>query len=168
MELCKIEECTGCMACVNSCARSAIDVICDDEGFSRPQINIDECIDCGLCRKVCPVLNETKKVKPLKALSGWSKKITTRMNSSSGGFFTELATIILNHNGVVFGCTLDDSLKAVHTYIESIQKISKFQGSKYVQSEIGESYKQVKKFLKQGRNVLFSGTPCQVAGLKSF
>ena len=127
------------------------------------------CVDCGLCSKVCPInklpqLNEAKE-----AFSGWSSHEAVRLSSSSGGAFTEIARPILDKGGVVFGCTLNDKLKAEHVYVETLEELEeKLRGSKYVQSHIGKSYKQVKDFLKQGRQVLFSGTPCQIAGLRNY
>jgi len=156
------------MACVNVCTHNAISMQPDDEGFLRPEISQDLCRDCGLCSKICPVNLKVLKAKPLSVYSGWSKDDSIRMASSSGGAFTEIARPILERGGVVFGCALDSDLKAVHTYVESMEDLTKLRGSKYVQSYIGDSYRQAKKFLVEGREVLFSGTPCQIAGLKAY
>ena len=167
--ICDNSACTGCMACMNVCTHHAIELKIDDEGFERPAINDDLCVDCGLCSKVCPInklpqLNEAKV-----AFSGWSSHESVRIGSSSGGAFTEIARPILKRGGVVFGCALNENLKAEHVYVETMEELEeKLRGSKYVQSHIGVSYKQAKAFLKQGRQVLFSGTPCQIAGLRNY
>lgn len=167
--ICNIEECTGCMACVNVCAHQAIYVKADDEGFDRPVIDEALCVDCALCIKTCPInhhplANEAKEV-----YSGWSSDDTVRTNSSSGGAFTEIARPILEEGGVVFGCSLNENLQAEHIYVETLEDLAnKLRGSKYVQSKIGNSYAIAKDFLRQGRKVLFSGTPCQIAGLKNY
>lgn len=168
IEICDNKLCTGCMACVNVCTHNAISMQPDDEGFLRPEISQDLCRDCGLCSKICPVNLKVLKAKPLSVYSGWSKDDSVRMASSSGGAFTEIARPILERGGVVFGCALDSDLKAVHTYVESMEDLTKLRGSKYVQSYIGDSYRQAKRFLVEGREVLFSGTPCQIAGLKAY
>lgn len=169
MEICNKADCTGCMACVSVCAHHAINIMQDEEGFDRPQIDDSKCVECGLCQKTCPINNHPVINEPNGIYSGWSSDDKVRISSSSGGAFTEIARPILEQGGVVFGCALDDNLQAVHTYVESIEELAaKLRGSKYVQSRIGNSYSQVKGFLKQGRKVLFSGTPCQIAGLKNY
>ena len=168
-EICNFAECTGCMACVNVCAHHAIKIKTDEEGFDRPFIDSNLCVDCGLCSKTCPInqhpkVNETKDV-----YSGWSADDKVRINSSSGGAFTEIARPILEKGGVVFGCALNGKLQAEHIYVETFEELeTKLRGSKYVQSRIGNSYSKAKDFLRQGRKVLFSGTPCQIAGLKNY
>lgn len=168
MKLCNIQECTGCLSCVNACRNNAIELTSDSYGFYYPLINSDNCIECGLCAKSCPSLNAVEKHNPIKVYSGWSVNEDVRMNSSSGGAFTEIARFALAKGGVVFGCMLNDKFKAVHGYIENDADLEKLQRSKYVQSYIGSSYKRAKEFLDSGRVVLFSGTPCQIAGLLMF
>ena len=168
-DICNPSECTGCMACVNSCAHHAISIVKDEEGFGRPHIDESLCVDCGLCQRTCPVNEHPMVNEPKKVLSGWSSDESVRLGSSSGGAFTEIARPILEEGGVVFGCALDEKLQAYHTYVETLEELTcKLCGSKYVQSRIGNSYVQAKDFLRQGRKVLFSGTPCQIAGLKNF
>lgn len=167
--ICEPSKCTGCMACVNVCAHHAVKIKTDEEGFDRPYIDSNLCVDCGLCSKTCPInqhpkVNETKDV-----YSGWSADDKVRINSSSGGAFTEIARPILEKGGVVFGCALNGKLQAEHIYVETFEELeTKLRGSKYVQSRIGNSYSKAKDFLRQGRKVLFSGTPCQIAGLKNY
>ena len=167
--ICNIEECTGCMACANACARHAIQVKADKEGFDRPVIDKTLCVDCGLCAKVCPINHHPEANDPIEVYSGWSSDEAVRIGSSSGGAFTEIARPILEEGGVVFGCALNGKLQAEHVYVETLEDLEmKLRGSKYVQSKIGKSYSQARDFLKQGRKVLFSGTPCQIAGLKNY
>ena len=157
------------MACVNVCAHHAIRIIADKEGFDRPVIDETLCVDCGLCAKTCPVNHHPLANEPKEIYSGWSSDEAVRINSSSGGAFTEIARPILEDGGVVFGCALNDKLQAEHIYVETLEDLeNKLRGSKYVQSRIGNTYAQAKNFLRQGRKVLFSGTPCQIAGLKNY
>ncbi len=167
-EICRYESCTGCMACVNACAHKAISMQPDEEGFLRPVVQEETCVDCGLCIKVCPVNNTVELYRPIKAFSGWSNNNAIRLSSSSGGAFTEIAKLILKSNGVVFGCVLNEKLQAEHTYVDTIEGLEKLKGSKYVQSFIGNCYEDARHFLKSGRNVLFTGTPCQIAGLRNY
>lgn len=167
--ICNIEECTGCMACVNACTHHAIQVKADKEGFDRPVIDENLCVDCGLCAKVCPINHHPEANDSIEVYSGWSLDEAVRINSSSGGAFTEIARPVLEEGGVVFGCALNDKLQAEHVYVETLEDLEmKLRGSKYVQSKIGKSYSQARDFLRQGRKVLFSGTPCQIAGLKNY
>lgn len=167
--ICNVEECTGCMACANVCAHNAIQFKADKEGFVRPVINKKLCVDCALCVKTCPINHPPMSNEPKEVYSGWSSDETVRINSSSGGAFTEIARPLLEEGGIVFGCALNEKLQAEHIYVETLEDLeNKLRGSKYVQSKIGNSYSIAKDFLRQGRNVLFSGTPCQIAGLKNY
>ena len=118
--------------------------------------------------KVCPVINQEKEKKPIVVYAAKSKREEIRLKSSSGGIFTELAEQIIHHGGVVFGARFDEQWDVVHDYTEHLEGLEKFRGSKYVQSKIGDCYIKVERFLKQNKEVLFSGTPCQIAGLKKF
>ena len=167
--ICKKEECTGCASCLNVCKYGAIRMTPDEEGFSYPLIDGKKCIDCQACQKVCPANKRgSSSARPLEIYSGWSIDEDVRMKSSSGGAFTVLAEYVLNSEGVVFGCMLNEHLVAVHDYIEKVEDIEKLRGSKYVQSEIKYNYLKAKEFLNEGRLVLFSGTPCQISGLNAF
>lgn len=161
-------NCCGCNACVQCCPKQCITMVPDEEGFDYPTVNKNDCIDCGLCEKVCPVLNSGESKRPLKVYAAKNTNEKIRLKSSSGGVFTTLAEDIIRKGGVVFGVSFDKEWNAVHTYTEDIEGLSAFRGSKYVQSKIGSSYKEVKSFLKNGREVLFTGTSCQIAGLKNF
>ncbi len=168
-DICTLSDCTGCMACVNVCVHNAIIVKTDEEGFDRPCIDNDLCIECGLCVKTCPMNSPPLFMEPQKVFSGWSSNESVRLHSSSGGAFTEIARPILENGGVVFGCALNERLQAEHIYVETLDDLTKkLIGSKYVQSNIGDSYIQAKSFLRQGRKVLFSGTPCHIAGLRNY
>lgn len=164
----KKEECAGCYACVNICPANCIIMEIDNEGFWYPVVEVDKCTNCNLCDKVCPIINKpTVKNEPL-AYSCFNKNEEIRLKSSSGGIFTLIAEEIIAEGGVVFGARFDNDFKVIHDFVDNLEDLSLFVGSKYVQSKIGETYKTAKNYLKQGRKVLFSGTPCQIAGLKSF
>lgn len=157
------------MSCVNSCSQNCITMVDAGEGFSIPHINRDACIECGACMKSCHRLYPLKNYQtPLRTLACWTKDNNDRKKSSSGGAFSVLARKVLAENGVVFGATMDSNLQVRHICIDNENDIVKLQGSKYVQSYLGDTYKQVKKALKQNRTVLFTGTPCQVGGLLAF
>lgn len=162
------KDCCGCEACVQICPKKCISMKCDSEGFLYPEVDDSTCIDCGLCEKVCPVINQYGTQKPLRVCAAKNNNETERLSSSSGGVFILVAKEILKKGGVVFGAKFDDDFNVVHDYCETEEELCKFQGSKYVQSRIGNAYTQVKKFLTEGRKVLFSGTSCQIAGLKHF
>lgn len=162
------DKCCGCNACVQKCPKSCIAMQEDKEGFLYPQVNIELCIDCGLCEKVCPVINQNEPRKPLKVYAAKNNNEEIRMQSSSGGIFTLLAEKVIQESGVVFGVRFDENWEVKHDYTETIEGLAAFRGSKYVQSRIEDNYQKAEQFLKQGRKVLFSGTPCQIAGLKRF
>ena len=162
------KDCCGCSACVQRCPKNCIRMYPDEEGFLYPSIDETLCVDCGLCEKVCPVLNKGDERIPVRAVAIKNDDENIRLNSSSGGAFTALAIKILNEGGVVFGARFNDEWEVVHDYIENADNLHLFRGSKYVQSYIGVTYLQAESFLKNGRKVLFSGTSCQIAGLKRF
>lgn len=162
------KDCCGCHACVSICAKHCITMQADEEGFLYPIVDKDVCTDCGLCEKVCPVINQSEPRKPLKVYAAKNKDEEIRRQSSSGGIFTLLAEKVINEGGVVFGARFDEDWNVIHAWTDTIEGIAAFRGSKYVQSTIGDTYRETKDFLKQGRKVLFSGTPCQIAGLKKY
>ena len=160
--------CCGCHACYSSCPQKCISMQSDFEGFWYPVVDLERCTDCGLCEKVCPVLcKNTVDNHPL-AYACMNKDDKIRKQSSSGGVFTVIAESVITNHGVVFGAGFDGEFNVVHSWTDRLDGLSNFRGSKYVQSCIGDTYKQTRDFLKQGRKVLFSGTPCQVAGLRSY
>ena len=173
-----LKSCSGCAACANACPKSAISIVPNSEGFLYPKIHSDICIQCGLCDKTCPVLHaksgdesiqsaeENFTVRASFAVQAIDENI--RLKSSSGGIFTCLAEKIIAEGGVIFGAAFDSDLKLSHRSVETSESLEALRGSKYLQSEIGNSYQDVRRFLKEGKKVLFSGTPCQVGGLKAF
>jgi len=162
------KDCMGCYACSNICPVNSISMVSDTEGFWYPQVDYDKCIKCGQCRKVCPILSKTSISNVPSAYACINKEEAVRLASSSGGIFTLIAEQVIEDGGVVFGAGYNDDFTIEHSYIETKEELSKFRGSKYVQSRIGNTYNQVKDFLKTGRSVLFTGTPCQISGLKSY
>lgn len=164
----KMQDCCGCAACVQRCPKRCISLEEDIEGFIYPIIDNLTCIDCGLCEKVCPAINQGIERKPLAVYAAKNNNEEIRIQSSSGGIFTLLAEQVLSESGIVFGARFDEKWEVVHDYTDTIEGLSVFRGAKYVQSRIGEVYKYAERFLKQDRLVLFSGTPCQVAGLRLF
>ena len=160
--------CCGCAACVQRCPKQCISLKEDKEGFLYPIVDKNTCIDCGLCEKVCPIINPNEPREPLKVYAAKHKDDEIRMKSSSGGIFTLLAEQIIDEGGVVFGARFDEYWEVMHDYTETKEGLAVFRGSKYVQSRIGNTYQQAENFLKQGRKVMFTGTPCQIAGLKRF
>ncbi|MEE3324958.1 MAG: Coenzyme F420 hydrogenase/dehydrogenase, beta subunit C-terminal domain [Methanosphaera sp.] len=169
MELCKPIECTGCMACVNICPKGAITISQDQEGFYIPLIQHDKCVKCGKCIKTCPMINAIETPTMQKKVYGaWLKNRHLRKESTSGGAFTAFAKAIFKDKGTVYGVGYDDKLKVIHKGVERESNLSELRGSKYVQSYIGDIYKEVSSDLKDNRKVLFVGTACQVAGLYAF
>lgn len=162
------KNCCGCTACMQICPKMCIQMVTDNEGFLYPQVNNLLCIDCGLCERVCPVINQNSPHKPHKVYAAKNKNENIRLKSSSGGVFSMLALNIINEGGIVFGAKFDENWNVSHDYTETTEGIESFRGSKYVQSSIGNNYKVTKEFLKNNRKVLFSGTPCQIAGLKKY
>lgn len=162
------EKCCGCEACAQKCPKQCISMIEDDHGFLYPSINHDICVDCGICEKVCPVINQFDEKQPIKIYGCKNKNLDARINSSSGGFFSAFANRFIEQGGVVFGVSFNDKWEAVFSYTEDVDGLVKFRGSKYTQAFVGHAYKEAENFLKAGRKVLFSGTSCQIAGLKHY
>lgn len=160
--------CCGCEACVQVCPNHCITFKADEEGFLYPIVDLESCIDCCQCERVCPVINQGEKRKPLQSFAAKNPNEEERLKSSSGGLFILLARKTIEYGGVVFGARFDNNWNVVHSYCETVEGIKPFMGSKYVQSRIGNNYLKVRQFLQNGRKVLFSGTPCQIAGLKRF
>lgn len=162
------KDCCGCASCVQVCPKQCISMTEDCEGFLYPKVDSVVCVDCGLCEKVCPVINQGYTIVPLATYAAKNKDEKIRYKSSSGGVFTLIAEQILADGGVVFGARFNENWEVIHDYAETVEGLEAFRGSKYLQSVIGDNYKYAKQFLLEGRNVLFSGTPCQIAGFKKF
>lgn len=165
----KRADCCGCEACANACPKNAITLVRDAEGFAYPQIDHKLCIACGKCDATCPALNFKKNFPDAlpKVFVAVNPDEKIRRHSSSGGAFSALSEIILREGGTVFGAGFDKNFHVVHTKARTSDALENLRGSKYVQSQIGNVYRQVKRKLKSS-SVLFSGTPCQCAGLKNF
>lgn len=161
-------DCCGCSACAQRCPHNAIELTQDNEGFLYPQINLSICTNCGLCKRVCPIINQELPSEPVKAFAAKNNDENIRQQSSSGGIFTLIASEVINNGGVVFGAKYNSTWEVEHDYTDTINGLAKFRGSKYVQSKIGNNYILAEEYLKDGKQVLFSGTPCQIAGLKRF
>lgn len=167
----KVEDksmCCGCAACVQRCPKQCIAMEADGEGFLYPLVDTGKCINCGLCEKVCPMLNPGEERVPLHTYAARCTDEDIRRESSSGGVFSVLAGEVLADGGVVFGARFDNEWGVVHDFCTTPEGLAAFRGSKYVQSNVGDNYIKAEVFLKEGRRVLFSGTPCQIAGLKRF
>lgn len=165
----KKENCCGCSACKNICPVNAISMIEDEKGFLYPIIDYNKCINCGLCEKVCPIINVKEEEERLpEAYAAFNKDEKIRMESSSGGVFSLIAEYILDKNGCVYGAVFNDKFEVEHREITSKEDLKYVRGSKYIQSDLKNCFKNIKKQLHNGRLVLFTGTPCQVEALKSF
>lgn len=162
--------CSGCNACVSVCPKQCIAMRSDKDGFLYPEIDETVCIDCGKCSRTCPVLkSSTESGDVPKSYAAYNKDNDIRLKSSSGGIFALLAQQTLSKGGVVFGAAFTDDFYAVkHIAIESVDDLPRLMGSKYLQSEIGDSYVLARKYLEEGRQVLFTGTPCQIGGLNAY
>ncbi len=164
-------ECCGCEACVQACPKNCISMLRDEEGFLYPKVDLSSCINCGLCEKVCPYINKSKAthINPkYRIFATKNANNTDIQQSASGAIFPLIAREILKKNGVVFGARWNENWEVVHDYCDNESELKKFQGSKYVQSRIGDSFIKARTFLNKGRFVLFSGTPCQILALKKF
>lgn len=162
-------KCVGCHACYNCCPLNCITMEDDNEGFMYPRVDQNVCINCKKCEKVCPVIQKPTLGSFSEAsFAAYSKNEQIRKCSSSGGVFSVLAQIVLKHNGVVFGAAFDDEFQVHHIRVESVKDLEKLRGSKYVQSRIEKTFKDAKEILESGREVYFSGTPCQIDGFKNY
>ena len=166
-KICENNLCTGCTACFSICPKNAITMTENEEGFKYPVIDNSKCIKCQMCKKTCPILKNEKNESLNECYAAFSKDKKIRENGSSGGIFQILAEDVLNKNGIVIGAAFDEKFVLSHIPIDKYQDLNKLLGSKYVQSDMKEIYKYVKEKLKD-RLILFVGTPCQVAGLKSY
>ena len=168
-EICSKASCTGCAACMNRCPQQCIAMKEDDKlGHLFPQIDPTQCTDWGACVKVCPVHRTATLRQPLMAFAGWDKTEAAYVASTSGGAASAFARFMIRQGGVVYGCAMLPHMEVRHIRIERLEEVASLRGSKYVQSTMGMTYRQVRDDLRAGRQVLFIGTPCQVAGVKVF
>ena len=161
-------KCCGCTSCLQRCPKHCISLSEDSEGFLYPKVDESVCTECGLCEKVCPVLSPQDKITPLSVLAAKNRNEQERMDSSSGGVFLPLARNVIEKGGVVFGAVYDEAWEVHHVYTETIEGVYPMMGSKYLQSRIENTYREAEQFLKQGREVMFVGSPCQIAGLQGY
>ncbi|HEY9060624.1 MAG TPA: Coenzyme F420 hydrogenase/dehydrogenase, beta subunit C-terminal domain [Pseudobacteroides sp.] len=164
------KDCCACGACFNICSQNAIDIVEDEYGFTFPRIKESLCVKCGACKKVCAFQNIEEVNEPIVTYVAVSQN-TDIKKSASGGMFASFGKSIIENGGVIYGVSLeriDDIMTPIHIGIDNLDDLEKLQGSKYVQSFIGHIYSEIKDQLNTGRMVLFSGTPCQVGGLKGY
>lgn len=160
--------CSGCYACFNVCPKKCIEMKVDNEGFWYPKVENDKCVDCHMCEKVCPILNINKNKYVPKAYACYNKDTTIRMDSSSGGIFTLLASNTISNGGIVYGAMFNNQFEVVHGRVTTDEELKLLRGAKYSQSKLGNTYNNVKRDLDEGVEVYFSGTPCQIDGLLTF
>ena len=163
-----MNDCTGCSACFNVCPKAAIEMKSDVEGFKFPVIDADKCVNCGLCREVCPVVSARFENSAAPACYAAQGSDELRAASSSGGAFGILAESVLKEGGAVAGAVFREDWTVEHVVVDKMDELWRLRGLKYMQSDMGNCYRQMKTLLDKGTRVLFSGTPCQVAGVRSF
>lgn len=162
------KDCCGCTACVSACSRQCITMKRDEEGFLYPVIDEEQCISCGLCEKVCPMNHPVYENRTQAVYATYVKDEQQRMKSTSGGIFYAIARWVIEHGGIVYGAAFDDDFKLRHVGVKSLDELQKLRGSKYLQSNLGNVFCEIKEHLKKYRWVYFVGVGCQVAGLYSF
>ena len=164
------KDCSGCSLCVQLCVKECISMRSDEEGFLFPVIDMDKCIDCGLCYRKCPVNRQsvTNNKNFPKYYASAISDTKELLECSSGGAFIGLAKYVLSHGGYVCGCVFDEHMRAVHKCTNSLEEVRRMRGSKYVQSSIEKAFPQVKDLIDDGKIVLFTGTACQIAAVKGF
>ena len=162
------EKCTGCGACVQRCPKQCISWTEREFGFRYPQINIDACVNCGLCEKVCPIDKELEAPVAQKAYAAVHRDSDVLAKSTSGGAFTAIADAIFAQGGIVYGAAMLEDMQVKHIRTSGKDEFAGLRSSKYLQSDTGTTYQMVEQDLKQGKTVLYSGTPCQIDGLKNF
>lgn len=170
IEMYKKQDCCGCSACEQICPKQCISMTEDTEGFLYPKVNKNYCVRCGLCEGVCPIIHKQTQLDRVDQIAylAYANNEEMRLSSSSGGIFTILAELVLSDGGVVFGAAFDDDFMVHHIAVDTKEELPKLRGSKYLQSRIENNYAKAKHYLDAGQKVLFSGTACQIAGLKSY
>lgn len=166
----KTNRCCGCGACSNICPQNAITMKSDDKGFLYPEVDMNLCVNCGLCVNVCAFNKETenKNTNDISVYAAKNKDNSIRSESRSGGVFTALTDKCIDNQGAVYGVALNDNFEALHKRAVTKEERNLFRGSKYIQSNVGDSYQKVKQDLLDGKEVIFSGTPCQVNAMKQY
>ncbi len=167
MEICSSEKCTGCMTCYNICSANAITIKIDNEGFPYPYVS-QNCTNCNLCKKCCHINNDLLPGDKKIAYASWLKDKKGRRNSTSGGAFTAFADYVLKNNGAIYGVAFDEDFNVIHKRATDSIGVEQFKGSKYVQSDLKNTFAEAKNDLENNKLVLFTGTPCQIAALKLY
>lgn len=168
-DICPNKICTGCMACANICPQRCIKMTESGTlGHLLPYVDQNACINCGMCKKACPETKRIENTYPKAAFAAWHLEKEQYLTSTSGGAATAFAQTIIKNGGVVYGCTIRDDLKIIHIRVSTEEDINRLKGSKYVQSDVNTTYRDIRKDLNESLVVLFIGTPCQCSGLKSF
>ena len=163
------DECCGCGACAAVCSNGAIDMCKDEEGFLYPVVADDKCVECGACVSVCRAgVGKIKASDNVSAFAAYCIDESIRKSSSSGGIFSILAEAVLRHGGVVYGAAFDERFSVKHIAVDKVSELPRLRGSKYVQSDIGDCFADVKRNVLAGKQVLFSGTPCETAGMLNY
>lgn len=164
--------CYGCRACIQACPYQAITMHTNHEGFWYPRIDQHRCTECQLCTRVCPTQDENRTAilhkQPQEVFAAWSKNFYCRLSSTSGGIFYVIAEKFIREGGIVYGCRMNDSFEAEHIRVTDIATLMQLRGSKYLQSNVKNTFTEARNDLRNGEKVLYSGTPCQIAGLKLF
>ena len=168
IEITDKKNCCGCEACVQICPLNCIAMKADKDGFRYPVTDRERCVDCGICKRVCPVRNTGEVPDKIVVYAARCRDAQIRRTSSSGGIFSLLAGRTLSAGGAVFGAAFTPDFLVQHRAAKTEAELNGLKGSKYIQSRIGDAFRQTENLLKEGIEVLFSGTPCQVAGLKAF
>ncbi len=165
-------SCTGCFACYNACPNNALSMKQSSAGFYKPVIEANRCNNCGRCSAKCPAFESksagNRSADDIPAYAAWTKNDEVRKHSSSGGIFTEIANTVIDLGGTVYGVMWESNQALCHARAETKQEIIPFRGSKYLQSNVGLAYKEISRMIRNGKTVLFSGLPCQVAALNKF
>lgn len=164
------KDCTGCRACEQKCPKNAIQMVEDEEGFLYPKVDKEKCINCGICKNICPQINNVKNDKEKNTIIYGikPKNDDASKKSTSGGIAYLISKKIIQENGIVVGCAYDNEMNANHICVENVEDLEKIRGSKYVTSNTNSTFTQIKESLNQGKKVFFTGCPCQVAGLKKY
>lgn len=170
MNLASVDRCTGCAACVNACPFEALSMQCDAEGFLQPIVDKAKCRNCGKCERACPLVSSIAKPRQIAKhpLCGASSSDEIWRASASGGAFSEICLALDDKNPVIFGARFEGPKRVIHDSVEGAASIAPFRKSKYVQSDIGVSFRECRARLEEGRTVIFAATPCQIAGLRGY